>query len=220
MRNGDYHKKRSIKYVSQYLNEVDVEIRHAKSKFFREKINDCSRSSDPNTAWTLINSLLSKNSETSFCSELSVNDKKVSDPKAVAEAFNDYFVSIGPRLAAEYDEQLSNNSDQSLNENCHAFTPEKFKISKISVYNAVSTLQSQKACKSTGMDKIPAKILKLLASIISPSLTHIFNLSLTTGICVDDWKHARVTPIFKEGDRRLCENYCHITILPAVCKSV
>ena len=39
-----------------------------------------------------------------------------------------------------------------------------------------------------------------------------------TGIYVDDWKRARVTPIFKEGDRRLCENYRPISILPAVCK--
>ena len=35
------------------------------------------------------------------------------------------------------------------------------------------------------------------STIIAPSLTYIFNLSITTGIFVDDWKDARVTPIYK-----------------------
>ena len=35
---------------------------------------------------------------------------------------------------------------------------------------------------------------------------------------IDDWKRARVTPIFKSGDRRQCVNYHPISILPAVSK--
>ena len=50
------------------------------------------------------------------------------------------------------------------------------------------------------------------------SLTYIFNLSLATGIYIDDWKCARVIPIFKSGDRRQCANYRPISILPVVSK--
>ena len=39
-----------------------------------------------------------------------------------------------------------------------------------------------------------------------------------TGIYIDEWKQARVTPIFKSGDRRQCENYRPISILPVVSK--
>jgi hypothetical protein len=59
--------------------------------------------------------------------------------------------------------------------------------------------------KSTGLDKIPAKILWLSAEIIAPSSTYIFNLSLDTGIYVGDWKRARVILIYKSEDRRKCE---------------
>ena len=59
---------------------------------------------------------------------------------------------------------------------------------------------------------------KLSASIAAPSLTYIFNLSLATGIYIDDWKCTRVTPIFKSGDRRQCANYRPISVLPAVSK--
>ena len=42
--------------------------------------------------------------------------------------------------------------------------------------------------------------------------------SLDTGIYVDDWKRARVIPIYKSEDRRKCDNYRPISILPIVSK--
>ena len=38
--------------------------------------------------------------------------------------------------------------------------------------------------------------------MIALFLTYIFNLSISTGVFVGDWKDARVIPIYKEGDRR------------------
>ena len=124
MRNRDYHKKRAIKYASQVhwesfrklRNEVNIQMRNAKSKFFHDKINDCSKSNDPKKAWTLINTLLGKNNKPNTLSELSVNDNLVSDPKSIAEGLNDYFVNIGLTLAAEYEEE-SRNVTQTTNDN-------------------------------------------------------------------------------------------------------
>ena len=73
-------------------------------------LNDCSRSNDPKEAWTLVNTLLGKNNKPNNLSELSVNDNLVSDPKSMAVALNDYFVNIGPALAAEYEEESCNIS--------------------------------------------------------------------------------------------------------------
>ncbi len=42
------------------------------------------------------------------------------------------------------------------------------------------------------MDGIPANILKLTSTLIAPSITFIFNLSIRTGIYIDEWKLARV----------------------------
>jgi hypothetical protein len=55
--------------------------------------------------------------------------------------------------------------------------------------------------KATGPDKIPCKLLKIAAEIIAPSLTQIFDKSIRTSIFPDDWKLARVTPIFKKGKK-------------------
>ena len=66
------------------------------------------------------------------------------------------------------------------------------------------------------MDNIPAKVLKIIANIIAPSLTYIFNVSLESGIYVDDWKLAKIIPIYKSEDRKKCENYRPISILPVI----
>ena len=42
------------------------------------------------------------------------------------------------------------------------------------------------------------KLLRIIANIISTSLTHLFNMSLTTGFVPLDWKIARVTPAYKD----------------------
>ena len=131
-------------------------MRNAKSKFFHDKINDCFRSNGPKKAWTLINTLLGKNNKPNNLGELSVNDNLVSDPKSMAEGLNDYFVNIGPTLAAEYGEE-SCNIAQTTNDNINSFLlcAQFLKFSPILVDNVASTLRGLKANKTTGLDKIP-----------------------------------------------------------------
>ena len=90
-----------------------------------------------------------------------------------------------------------------------------FHFHHINIDDIVLALTSLKENKSTGLDKIPASVLRLSACIIPPSLTHIFNLSLDT-VYFDDGKRARAIPIYKSEDRRKCENYRPISILPIV----
>lgn len=93
-----------------------------------------------------------------------------------------------------------------------------FRFSNIPVENVALTLKNLKVSKSTDLDKIPAKVLKIASSIIAPSLTFIFNLSLSSGIFIDDWKNARVCPVYKGNDRRDMGNYRPISILPIISK--
>ena len=75
-----------------------------------------------------------------------------------------------------------------------------------------------KSQKSTGIDSIPARVLKISAEIISPSLAWIFNLCMKTGVYIDDWKKAWVAPIYKSENRKKWENYRLISILPIISK--
>jgi hypothetical protein len=53
--------------------------------------------------------------------------------------------------------------------------------------------------------------------IIEP-LTHIINLSISSGIVPDLMKIARVIPLFKSGDHRLVQNYRPVSVLPIFSK--
>ena len=72
--------------------------------------------------------------------------------------------------------------------------------------------------ESTGLDKIPAKVFKIASSVIAPSSNFIFNLSLSSGIFVDEWKNARVCPAYKDNDHRDLGNYRPISMLPIISK--
>ena len=127
-----------------------------------------------------------------------------------------FFTNIGINLAAESD-QLYNNLGDDPNFHQH-FPGTRFYFSDISVSNVALRLQHLKASKATGIDNIPAKVLKAASHIIAPSLTVIFKQSLSTGIYLNDWKLARVSPIYKSEDRKKCENYRPISILPIISK--
>ncbi len=70
-------------------------------------------------------------------------------------------------------------------------------VSETEILRFLSNLTISKA---SGLDQISAKVLKIAAPSIAPSLTLIFNQSIRTGIFPSDWKVARVTPIYKSGE--------------------
>ncbi|CAB4031005.1 Hypothetical predicted protein [Paramuricea clavata] len=72
--------------------------------------------------------------------------------------------------------------------------------------------------KSTGLDKISTKLIKQAGDTITESLLEVFNLSLRTGIFPDDWKFAKVTPIYKSENKTLCENYRPISVISNIAK--
>ena len=65
------------------------------------------------------------------------------------------------------------------------------------------------------------RLLKFSSLLIAPQLAHIFNLSISNGDVLLDWKSARITPIYKgRGDHCEKGNYRPISIIPTVAKII
>ncbi len=87
-----------------------------------------------------------------------------------------------------------------------------------SVERTFELICSLDANKAMGLDKISARMLKETASSISPMVSAIFNISLSTGTLPDTWKSSLVVPVPKSGDPTNPDNYRPISLLPIVSK--
>ena len=72
--------------------------------------------------------------------------------------------------------------------------------------------------KATGLDRIPFKLLKISSSIVGPSLAYIFKSCIDAEIFPNEWKIAKVTPLFKKGSKRELGNYRLISVLLLISK--
>ena len=100
----------------------------------------------------------------------------------------------------------------------HLHDLESFQLKAIynsTVFSLPSKLSKSKA---TDLDKISARLLRECSDVISNFLCLIFNRSISTGIFPDEWKCAKVLPLFKQGCCSELNNYRPVSIIPIVAK--
>ena len=83
----------------------------------------------------------------------------------------------------------------------------------------VKRLKNSKTNKAAGQDDLAPTVLKELSTEISPVLQKIFTTSLQSHIAPSDWKKARISAVFKKGDKDRPENYRPIS-LTCVCSKI
>ena len=97
-------------------------------------------------------------------------------------------------------------------------TTNSFSVQLVVVMHVFSLLNKLSKSKATGLDNISAKLSRECADLISITLCNIFNNSLSSGLFPDDWKCARVTPLFKQGERTDVNNYRPISVISIIAK--
>ena len=83
------------------------------------------------------------------------------------------------------------------------------------IRNLINNLDTHKA---TGPDDIPILVLKNCRLVIAPWLAELINECFALGVFPDVLKIARVTPLFKPGDKSFCNNNRPISILSHIAK--
>ena len=169
-------------------------------------------STNSKESWRAINELLYRQSKATTINEVNVNGKSIAGDKDIANEFNKYFSEIGKKLAKE----IPHHDIDPLS----YVTPvsNSFTFKNISKEELSYVISSMKTSKSAGIDKISIRLMQGAGSTILESLHYIFNLSLNTGVFPNDWKIARVTPIYKSEDKTDCGNYRPISIISNVAK--
>ena len=138
-------------------------------------------------------------------------------PEATPTELNEYFVGVGPRVAAEVRDR-----GEPLHLPCRL--PRvgacAFSLSSISLQSLRSVLFSMKNSSATGSDGVSIRILKLSFDAIGHVLLFILNSCLTTCEFPASWKHSIIHPIHKSGSPSEASNFRPISIVPAFAKLV
>ena len=71
---------------------------------------------------------------------------------------------------------------------------------------------------STDSSGINIKMLKFVKYQIAKPLSHLFSLSISTGVFQAKLKLSKTIPIFKAGDHACCDNYRQISLLSSISK--
>ena len=214
----DYLKKQPIKQRStdcdkaykRCKNKLNNLIKETKNEYFRNKPSNAKNSKE---SWQTINELLNKKPKTTEVKELDINGQLITDDDEIADAFNQYFSTIGSTLS---DKIIGNGIDP-----MRFVTPIEdslFNFISIPLQEIIVALNEIKCSKSPGIDGISIRLLKDASNIVAGPLMNIFNVSLQSAVFPNDWKLAKVTPIFKEGNKADCGNYRPISVISAVAK--
>lgn len=128
-----------------------------------------------------------------------VNNTEQYNMCEVVNAFNKFFVNIGPELAeqipdCETPEKLNNYIDRSLR---------SMFLTAVDEREVIETVAKCTSKSSTDCEGIDMTIVKKIIAGISKPLTYICNLSFLTGIFLNKMKIAKVMPLYKTGNKHL-----------------
>ena len=108
-------------------------------------------------------------------------------------------------------------SSKLLSGECAIETPPlSLSFSAIMTDKLSSTLNKMKTSHCSGHDGIASFYLKIALPVVGGSLCDLFNKSLFAGKFPEDWKIARIAPIFKSGAKDDRSNYRPISVLPFI----
>ena len=163
---------------------------------------------DLKKSWKVIKNIIGKDDNRSCTqhNDFLLNNQYISDDTIIANAFNNYFISVGTSLAKNIRSDTNpilyvKRIESSLH------IPEIQSGEVLTIISAITN-------SASGYDELPASILKQCINIYIEPLTHLINMSIYQGTFPESLKIARVIPIFKGENEQLVHNHRPISVLP------
>lgn len=204
----------------RYRNKTKQLIRQAKRKHFSNSITN---SKDTKSLWKHLRVLNngSNTASNNLPETLMIDNESIKDPETIAKKLNTYFASVAKILNETTPTGSARDIDaKKISDFVNAKVPinTHFSIPFITSEQVLSHINNLDASKSTGLDGLGPRIVKLAAHSIAPSIAMLINKSITLGQVPSQMKLAKVLPIYKGGEKSDPSNYRPISILPTISK--
>ena len=151
--------------------------------------------------------------------QLYINGKHITSPKAIASEMNKFFIEKQKRIISnipivEADPLTILRQRMSGRQGSFSFR----EVSDTEVFNIIKSIKNS---TSTGVDWIDNRCLKLAARELTPAITRIINLSITTSVFPSEYKASKLVPILKKDSNPMhCNSWRPVNQLVAVGKIV
>ena len=185
---------------------VRREIRKAKAKYFLNQAIIFNQ--EPKKFWFNYNKIQPKLKPTINNILDHRTGEKVPDDK-MPENINNFFIDIGEDLASKCKKIDPNNRKYNPPLNKANFT-----LQTVDSGVLLYMIQNLETHKPSGIDNMSSAFLKEVMAILINEFTHLYNLTISTGLFPDKWKTATVTPIPKVPNPKSCNDLRPISILP------
>lgn len=201
-------------YVTK-RNEFNKAKRNQKQSYFSDLL--ASNRNNSKQLWRIINDLSGRNQNDPLPASFIINGSTVSDPKQLADHFNEYFANVGPNTCAVIP-SVPENYETFLRKTPHC--PQSMWFSPVIATEVQEVISDLKNSSSYGTDEITTSLVKFVKEIITEPLTRLINKSFSNGIFPEVLKISKVTPVYKKGDKGQIDNYRPIALLSIVSKVV
>ena len=144
--------------------------------------------------------------------EFSINNQLVIDPEVIANSFNEYFVSIGRKLAEKIQPVQRFSSYLNVpSETVFNFVP----VTEQNISDIIKNLKNKSSYEHDCLSNI---LIKKVQNVLIEPLTFLINQSLSTDIFPNELKISLVKPLYKSGNASLLSNYRPISVLFSISK--
>ena len=143
-------------------------------------------------------------------------NSQIEDPSEIANSFNDFFVNVASKIK----EPVNPSNHDKLKDYCNNKISQdtSFKIPTVDKEKVLKYLSNVDISKATGTDNIGPRLLKLAAPCMAEEITFTCNNSIRSSCFPDQWKEAKVSPLYKNGSLEEINNYRLISVLPVLSK--
>ena len=204
---GDHDKYRKFKEHRKVLKKT---IKLAKKLHYSEKFEKFK--TDPKKTWAVINELRGK-AKSQPRSSFVIDAERITCRRAIANKFNEYFVTLASHLNAGMDGLNGLPVLDLPNFQSYLANKEQSSI-YLSETNEDEIIEIIKGFENGKASDIPVILIKRSAYIISSVLTKLYNKNIESGIFPENFKIGKVTPVYKKDNPELLENYRPVSTLP------
>ena len=194
-------KRSDVEKYKRIRNRVVTQLRNAKSSYFK----NLNPKGNSKKFWSAVKYLNKKHNSIPVLNHGSMtantNEEKAEMLNSFfSTCFNPTFPPLSPSNVP-----TASTRDDSIDLLC----------TEEDVYGLLSSLDTSKA---SGPDGISARMLKMTAEFIAPSVCKLFNISLLTGTVPQGWKQSIIVPVPKSSPACTPDSYRPVSLLSVLSK--